>query len=278
MMETNARWNFDTDRIGSDRIAIERRGRLEEDIRFLSIDRSAPFGRTRSIRARCNRRRQCVLRTRTRFAWRSACLRCAAQILVGGSHFVHHCVKWIGWRKKSYRTYPLTRYRFHVQPSLCFYLFTYLSIHLFYLFFFLPNVPSHATVSFFFQRTCGSLEIFENSRISRETGERIRVSSKETTSVSRELFHSNQESLSLSFSRRTATLSAEREPQNFPSTFSYHSLNALPPFKSRTVKFSPACSSSFPSFSSLRPRGKWRKTRCDAISLEIDLARWLNTL
>lgn len=123
-------------RIGSDRIAIERRGRLEEDIRFLSIARSAPFGRTRSIRARCNRRRQCVLRTRTRFAWRSACLRCAAQILVGGSHFVHHCVKWIGWRKKSYRTYPLTRYRFHVQPSLCFYLFTYLSIHLFYLFFF----------------------------------------------------------------------------------------------------------------------------------------------
>lgn len=200
MMETNARWNFDTDRIGSDRIAIERRGRLEEDIRFLSIDRSAPFGRTRSIRARCNRRRQCVLRTRTRFAWRSACLRCAAQILVGGSHFVHHCVKWIGWRKKSYRTYPLTRYRFHVQPSLCFYLFTYLSIHLFYLFFFLPNVPSHATVSFFFQRTCGSLEIFENSRISRETGERIRVSSKETTSVSRELFNSNQESLSLSLS------------------------------------------------------------------------------
>lgn len=158
---------FDTDRI-----AIERRGRLE-DIRFLSIDRSAPFGQTRSIRARCNRRRRCVLRTRTRFAWRSACLRCTAQILVGGSHFVHHCVKWIGWRKKSYRTYSLTRYRFHVQLSLYFYLLTYLFIHLFCFFFF--YVPSHASEfpSFFrhfFQRivrivgnSCAI--IFENSRI-----------------------------------------------------------------------------------------------------------------
>lgn len=154
MMETNARWNFDTDRIGSDRIAIERRGRLEEDIRFLSIDRSAPFGRTRSIRARCNRRRQCVLRTRTRFAWRSACLRCAAQILVGGSHFVHHCVKWIGWRKKSYRTYPLTRYRFHVQPSLCFYLFIYLFIYPFilFIFFFCQTFPLTRPFHFFNER------------------------------------------------------------------------------------------------------------------------------
>lgn len=119
-------------RIGSDRTTRT----IEGYSIFLSIDRSAPFGQTRSIRAQRNRRRQCVLRTRTRFAWRSACLRCAAQILVGGSHFVHHCVKWIGWRKKSYRTYPLTRYRFHVQLSLYFYLFTYLFIRLFYFCFF----------------------------------------------------------------------------------------------------------------------------------------------
>lgn len=157
---------FDTDRI-----AIERRGRLE-DIRFLSIDRSAPFGQTRSIRARCNRRRRCVLRTRTRFAWRSAYLRCTAQILVGGSHFVHHCVKWIGWRKKSYRTYPLTRYRFHVQLSLYFYLFTYLFIHLFCFFFLRPL--SRERVSIIFSpllstnvRIVGNscAIIFENSRI-----------------------------------------------------------------------------------------------------------------
>lgn len=217
---------------------------------FLSIDRSAPFGQTRSIRAQRNRRRQCVLRTRTRFAWRSACLRCAAQILVGGSHFVHHCVKWIGWRKKSYRTYPLTRYRFHVQLSLYFYLFTYLFIRLFYFCFFffcvLPNVPSHASDHFSNERVDRWKFVRDNFRKftdSRETGERIRVSLKKTTSVSRELFNSNEESLffslSLSRPRRAATLSAEREPQNFPSTFSYHSLNALPPFKSRTVKFSP---------------------------------------
>lgn len=76
---------------------------------------------------------------------------------------------------------------------------------------------------------------------------------------------------SLFLSLSLSTLSAEREPHNFPSTFSYHSLNALPPFETRTVEFPLACVLFFFFFffivSTKRLRGEKRKIR-DAISLD----------
>lgn len=72
-------------------------------------------------------------------------------------HFVHHCVKWIGWRKKKLSSiYPLTRYRFHCL-FIFIYLLTCLFIHLFCFCFLLPSAKrslSRERVSINFRQQC----------------------------------------------------------------------------------------------------------------------------
>lgn len=274
-METNARWNFDTDRIGSDRDRTTRTigggysipvDRSKRAVRSDAIDQSSVQSSTtmRPPHTHTLRLAECVsplrgANSRRRFAFCSP-LREMDRLA-----------------EKKLSNIPADPLPFS-RSTVSLFLFIYLFIYPFilFIFFFCQTFPLTRPFHFFNERADRwKFSKIHGFLVKRESGfespRRRRPRSRESSSI-------RTKNLSLSFSRRTATLSAEREPQNFPSTFSYHSLNALPPFKSRTVKFSPACSSSFPSFSSLRPRGKWRKTRCDAISLEIDLARWLNTL
>lgn len=175
--------------------------------------------------------------------------------------------------------------------SLYFYLFTHLFIYPFILFLFssafCQTFPltrasfDQFSPTMFFQRTnlwIGNSRaiIFENIRIL----SRIRVSLNETTSVSREFFDSNLSfDLPLSLPRHFRQKESHRI---FVSTFSYHSLNALPPFESRTMEFSLpslACVLFF-FFLIVTTEGRKKKKRKirDAISLDRSNTVWMNAL